>query len=241
MTHSPPRGPFAAPFARPPTSRSPTARRSSPRWARERPCRRLPRRRRHALDAGGPSRRSARDFEEAGPSEARRPALDAADRRGRVARRALGLDRRRQRRHAAAHPSGRARRAAGGRRELDGDASIPARPSIASPIRCGQMGAGGAAATPACRRFVFEGGEASRDRVEPPIASAEVESCPLLRRPARRGDTTVVEPVPTRDHTERTLAPPAPVPRELRHPAGVLRAKHLARRAADLARREAPA
>ena len=40
---------------------------------------------------------------------------------------------------------------------------------------------------------------------EPPVASAQVKSCVLLAGLLAEGRTTVVEPIPTRDHTERML------------------------------------
>ena len=40
---------------------------------------------------------------------------------------------------------------------------------------------------------------------ELPVASAQVKSCLLLAGLFAKGETTVVEPVPTRDHTERML------------------------------------
>ncbi len=43
-------------------------------------------------------------------------------------------------------------------------------------------------------------------RYELPVASAQVKSCVLLAGLVAEGETTVVEPAPTRDHTERMLA-----------------------------------
>jgi 3-phosphoshikimate 1-carboxyvinyltransferase len=92
-----------------------------------------------------------------------------------------------------------------GRFALTGDASLSARPHerIAEPLRL--MGAqvrttnGGAPVT-------IEGGVLRPIRYELPIASAQVKSAVLLAGLfAERGPTTVVEPVPTRDHTERLL------------------------------------
>jgi 3-phosphoshikimate 1-carboxyvinyltransferase len=49
------------------------------------------------------------------------------------------------------------------------------------------------------------GGRLNGIRYEPPVASAQVKSCTLLAGLYANGTTTVVEPVPTRDHTERML------------------------------------
>ena len=83
-----------------------------------------------------------------------------------------------------------------------GDASLSRRPMgrIATPLR--QMGA------------VVEGDRpplhiAGRDlegiTYESPVASAQVKSCVLLAGLRARTRTTVVEPAPSRDHTERML------------------------------------
>jgi 3-phosphoshikimate 1-carboxyvinyltransferase len=51
-----------------------------------------------------------------------------------------------------------------------------------------------------------EGGELTGIEYELPVASAQVKSCVLLAGLNASGATTVVEPIPTRDHTERMLA-----------------------------------
>jgi 3-phosphoshikimate 1-carboxyvinyltransferase len=93
----------------------------------------------------------------------------------------------------------------GGRFVLTGDESLSRRPHerVAEPLR--QMGAriettnGGAP-------VVVEGGRLSAIRYELPVASAQVKSAVLLAGLfAAGGPTTVVERVPTRDHTERLL------------------------------------
>lgn len=94
----------------------------------------------------------------------------------------------------------------GGRFELVGDESLSRRPleRIAGPLRL--MGASvetvdGHAPLTVC------GGELRPIRYESPVASAQVKSCVLLAGLyAAGGATTVVEPVPSRDHTERMLA-----------------------------------
>jgi len=92
-----------------------------------------------------------------------------------------------------------------GRFVLTGDESLSRRPHerVAEPLR--QMGAhvettnGGAP-------VLIEGGQLKPIRYELPIASAQVKSAVLLAGLfADGGATTVVERVPTRDHSERLL------------------------------------
>src|SRR4051794_7088496 len=91
-----------------------------------------------------------------------------------------------------------------GRFELTGDESLRRRPvdRIADPLA--QMGAsvGSADGRPP---LVLEGGDLRGIRYELPVASAQVKSCILLAGLYAAGRTTVVEPLPTRDHTERML------------------------------------
>ena len=87
---------------------------------------------------------------------------------------------------------------------LTGDASLSARPMgrVAGPLR--QMGAavdladGGAP-------VVLRGGSLAGVTYRLPVASAQVKSAVLLAGLSASGTTTVVEPVATRDHTERML------------------------------------
>jgi 3-phosphoshikimate 1-carboxyvinyltransferase len=88
---------------------------------------------------------------------------------------------------------------------LDGDDSIRRRPvdRIAEPLRA--MGA-----RIDCREVRFPPLEVRAARLhgiryELPVASAQVKSCVLLAGLLAEGETTVVEPVPSRDHTERML------------------------------------
>jgi len=53
--------------------------------------------------------------------------------------------------------------------------------------------------------LTIEGGELKGIRYELPVASAQVKSCVLLAGLYAAGRTTVVEPLPTRDHTELML------------------------------------
>ena len=93
----------------------------------------------------------------------------------------------------------------GGSWTLDGDESIRRRPvdRIAEPLR--QMGA-----TVECRAdrlppLRIEGARLDGIEYRPPVASAQVKSCVLLAGMLAHSETTVLEPMPTRDHTERLL------------------------------------
>jgi 3-phosphoshikimate 1-carboxyvinyltransferase len=91
-----------------------------------------------------------------------------------------------------------------GRFELTGDDSLSRRPMerIAAPLR--ELGAQ-VETTDGHAPVVIEGGELRGIRYELPVASAQVKSAVLLAGLFARGDTTVVERVPTRDHTELLL------------------------------------
>jgi 3-phosphoshikimate 1-carboxyvinyltransferase len=93
-----------------------------------------------------------------------------------------------------------------GRFELVGDESLSRRPleRVAEPLRL--MGAA-AETTDGHAPLMVEGrGTLEPIRYELPMASAQVKSCVLLAALyATHGRTEVVEPVPTRDHTERML------------------------------------
>ena len=92
-----------------------------------------------------------------------------------------------------------------GRFELAGDESLSARPQerIAEPLR--QMGAH-VETTDGHAPVLIEGGPLIPIRYELPVASAQVKSAVVLAGLlAEGGPTRVVEPHPTRDHTERLL------------------------------------
>jgi 3-phosphoshikimate 1-carboxyvinyltransferase len=93
----------------------------------------------------------------------------------------------------------------GRRFELTGDESLRSRPMerIAEPLR--RMGAS-VETTGGRAPITIEGAELAAIRYELPVASAQVKSCVLLAALYARGRTQVVEPTPTRDHTERLLA-----------------------------------
>jgi len=92
-----------------------------------------------------------------------------------------------------------------GRFELTGDESLSARPMerIAEPLR--RMGAH-VVTTDGHPPIVIEGSDELRGmEYALPVASAQVKSAVLLAGLYAAGATTVVEPTPTRDHTELML------------------------------------
>ncbi len=91
--------------------------------------------------------------------------------------------------------------------ELTGDASLSKRPMgrVADPLRA--MGAvidTAAGGRPPLR--IRGGQKLTGIHYEMPVASAQVKSCLLLAGLYAEGVTSVTEPAPTRDHTERMLA-----------------------------------
>lgn len=91
----------------------------------------------------------------------------------------------------------------GGRWEIDGDDSIRRRPvdRVVEPL--GRMGARVEATDDRFPPMAIGGVELEGIEYELPVASAQVKSCLLLAGLGAVGATTVLEPVPTRDHTER--------------------------------------
>jgi 3-phosphoshikimate 1-carboxyvinyltransferase len=99
--------------------------------------------------------------------------------------------------------------------ELDGDDSIRRRPvdRIAEPLSL--MGARIEAREGRFPPFTVHGATLTGVEYELPVASAQVKSCVLLAGLCTNA-TTVIEPVPSRDHTERMLAAAgAPVERSV--------------------------
>jgi 3-phosphoshikimate 1-carboxyvinyltransferase len=88
--------------------------------------------------------------------------------------------------------------------KLDGDESIRRRPvdRVAQPLEL--MGARIEAREGRFPPFTVHGALLSGIEYELPVASAQVKSCVLLAG-LLTDQTTVIEPVPTRDHTERLL------------------------------------
>jgi 3-phosphoshikimate 1-carboxyvinyltransferase len=94
----------------------------------------------------------------------------------------------------------------GKRWTLDGDESIRRRPvdRIALPLR--KMGADLSAREDRLPPLEVRGAPLHGITYEMPIASAQVKSCLLFAGLLAEGETRVVEPAPSRDHSERMLA-----------------------------------
>ncbi len=78
--------------------------------------------------------------------------------------------------------------------------------STASPCRCARWVPTSAPAKTGCRRCEIRGANLHGVTYELPVASAQVKSCLLFAGLLAEGQTTIVEPLPTRDHSERMLA-----------------------------------
>jgi 3-phosphoshikimate 1-carboxyvinyltransferase len=113
-----------------------------------------------------------------------------------------------------------------GRFELVGDASLSARPMerVAEPLR--RMGAL-VETTDGHAPLVVEGAELHAIDYELPVPSAQVKSAVLLAALRAEGETTVVEPLPTRDHTERLLERAGAVVKRRQQSVSVSRAERL--------------
>jgi 3-phosphoshikimate 1-carboxyvinyltransferase len=85
-----------------------------------------------------------------------------------------------------------------------GDASLSKRPMrrVIDPL-C-RMGAG-IESHDGCAPLTIHGATLKAMEYQPPVASAQVKSCVLLAGLFAAGETTVIEPVRTRDHTELAL------------------------------------
>jgi 3-phosphoshikimate 1-carboxyvinyltransferase len=88
---------------------------------------------------------------------------------------------------------------------LDGDESIRRRPvdRIAEPLRA--MGADIEMRDGRLPPFTVRGAELTGIDYELPVPSAQVKSCVLIAGMVAAGSTSVTEPAPSRDHTERLL------------------------------------
>jgi len=88
---------------------------------------------------------------------------------------------------------------------LDGDDSIRRRPvdRIREPLEL--MGASIEATGDRVPPFTVHGARLHSISYELPVASAQVKSCTMLAALAADGATTITEPGPSRDHTERML------------------------------------
>ena len=94
----------------------------------------------------------------------------------------------------------------GGEWTLDGDDSIRRRPvdRVAEPLR--EMGANLTCENDPLPPLRIEGADLRGIEYELPIASAQVKSCLLFAGLLAGGETRVIEPLATRDHTERMLS-----------------------------------
>src|SRR5918994_3696275 len=94
----------------------------------------------------------------------------------------------------------------GGKWTFDGDESIRRRPvdRVATPLR--EMGAWIDARDGRLAPFKVHGMPLRGIEYTLPVASAQVKSCVLIAGLLATGTTTVIEPEPSRDHTERLLA-----------------------------------
>ncbi len=89
---------------------------------------------------------------------------------------------------------------------VTGDVSLSSRPMrrIADPLQ--RMGARlSLSGDRGCAPITIHGGPLHAITYRLPVASAQVKSCVLLAGLFAKGRTTVVEPLPARDHTERLL------------------------------------
>ena len=88
---------------------------------------------------------------------------------------------------------------------IDGDASIRRRPvdRIAAPLRA--MGGRLEATEGRYPPFTVHGSALHGVHYDLPVASAQVKSCTMLAALVANGETSIHEPYPTRDHTERLL------------------------------------
>ena len=89
--------------------------------------------------------------------------------------------------------------------KLDGDESIRRRPvdRVVAPLR--EMGASVECREGRLPPLEIRGAPLRGISYRLPVASAQVKSCVLLAGLNAEGDTEVIEPAPTRDHTERML------------------------------------
>lgn len=92
-----------------------------------------------------------------------------------------------------------------GRFVLDGDESLRRRPMDRVVAPLSRMGVMVTAREGRFPPLEVRGGPVRAITYESPIASAQVKSCVLLAGLHAEGETTVVERIPSRDHTERLL------------------------------------
>jgi 3-phosphoshikimate 1-carboxyvinyltransferase len=92
--------------------------------------------------------------------------------------------------------------------ELFGDASLSSRPMGRITVPLGQMGANieCRGENPGCAPLRIHPATLAPITYQMPVASAQVKSAVLLAGLFAEGETTVVQPAETRDHTERMMA-----------------------------------
>jgi 3-phosphoshikimate 1-carboxyvinyltransferase len=91
--------------------------------------------------------------------------------------------------------------------KLTGDASLSSRPMLRVIEPLTQMGASIQANGPkATAPLIIRGGQLRPIRYELPVASAQVKSAILFASLKAPGKTVVIEPIATRDHTERMMS-----------------------------------
>ncbi len=92
--------------------------------------------------------------------------------------------------------------------EITGDASIQKRPMkrIAEPLSLMGAKIGGQGSDEIYPLLKIVGNKLNGIEYALPMASAQVKSCILLAGLYAQGETTVIESIPSRDHTERMLA-----------------------------------
>lgn len=93
----------------------------------------------------------------------------------------------------------------GGLWRMDGDASIRRRPVDRVTVPLALMGAEIETTGERFPPIRIDGRKLNGIEYELPVASAQVKSCLLLAGLGAEGPTTVIEPLPTRDHTEVML------------------------------------
>ncbi len=90
---------------------------------------------------------------------------------------------------------------------LTGDASLTKRPMNRIVVPLTQMGAKIAMSAQGTAPLDIQGGQSLLGiRYQLPVASAQVKSGLLFAGLYAQGTTTIIEPIPTRDHTERLLS-----------------------------------
>ena len=92
------------------------------------------------------------------------------------------------------------------RAAFTGDESLRRRPMSRVSQPLSMMGARVAATGGERLPLTLQGGDLRGIAYTPPVASAQVKSAILLAGLGAQGDTTVIEPAPTRDHSERMLS-----------------------------------